>query len=276
MSTSIQIVYSCNDAYFDGLYLSILSIVRRTKRSIDFYLMSCDCTHLDPEYKILSKNHENILRQLVQKYNMNNSFTVINCKNEYDKYVRGGVNEGSHYSPYCVFRLFLDLYPQFNKPVIYLDVDTMALKDIGELYDVPVNNYDFGAVIARIGRIWQGPKCFNSGVLLLNMKKIIENNVFHKARQFVKNKRMKLVDQTALQKAKPNFFFLPGGWKFNEQKQILPDTVIRHFCGRFKGWPKYHNVKQWNIEAIRGYWKIKDFDEDYEIFLKDKSQWHKQ
>lgn len=270
---TIKIVYACNDAYFDGLYLSILSIVRRTKTPIQFYLLSADCAYLKPSYKILSKKHQKILIDLVKKYNKKNSFTLIDCKKEYERFIKGGKNEKTKFSPYTTFRLLLKQFPVFTGKVLYIDIDTMACDDVAKLYKQDVKNYDFGVVIDRLGHVWHGKTCFNAGIMLFNMDRIRRNDFIDKSLHYLKTRKLHFCDQSAMRLAKPHFIYLPR--KFNEQGDIRKDTVIKHFCARFKGWPKYHNIKQWHLNQIHRIKNIDVFKEDFKIFKRESKKWNK-
>lgn len=269
----IKIVYCGNDKFFDGLYLSILSIVRRcSKEPIAFYLITSDFLEIKPTYKKMSNEHCEIIKKMISQYNSNNTFTLIDCQSEYDKYLKGNKNEKSHYSPYSCLRLLLDCYDCFTGKVIYLDIDTMICGNIKELYDVELADNEFAVAHDCLGRVWQHRDCFNAGVILFNMDLCRKNDLFKKAREYLFKKLMYFPDQSALNLAKSKFMFFPGNeYRFNQQKiKIMPDTVVKHFCARIKWWPLHNNVKQWDIKNVHRYLRIHEFDEDYSIYLKMK------
>ena len=181
----IKVVYACNDALFEGLYLSILSMLRRTNEIVSIFLLSADFTEINPRYKIMSDKHVIILNNLVKSFNFENSFTLINCHNEYYQHLKGNKNEKSHYSPYASLRLLIDLYPCFDDKVIYLDCDTMLAGNIVEFKKINLENNEFAVAHDCLGCIWQYKDCFNSGVIYFNMKEARKNNLFQKARKFL-------------------------------------------------------------------------------------------
>lgn len=268
----IKIVYAANDKMFDCIYLSVLSILRRTKQNVSFYLLSADFVEIKPKYTIMSNKHVDILSKLVKSYGKNNSFKLVNCREEYDKCLKGNKNEKSHYSPYAGLRLLIDRYPYINGKVIYLDADTMAAGDVNEFMKIDLADNEFAVCHDCLGRYWQYKDCFNSGVMLFNLDLCRKNQLFEKARGFMYKKLMYFPDQSALNLAVTKFMFFPGNeYRFNQQKiKIMPDTVIKHFCARIKWWPLHNNVKQWDVKNVHRYLHIHAFDEDFAIYLKMK------
>lgn len=77
--------------------------------------------------------------------------------------------------------------------------------DIKELFDIDISEYELGVVLDRYGHIFIRPKYFNAGMLLMNMQKIKETNLFERVKEMCLNKKMGFPDQTALNKcAKKN------------------------------------------------------------------------
>ena len=95
----------------------------------------------------------------------------------------------------------------------------------------------------------------NSGVLLLNLKKIRETGLFKKAREMCQNKKMFMPDQSSLNK-------LSVGKKI-EQRRLKKDTVFQHFTTSFRLLPFFHKVtiKPWDIERVHKGLKIFEYDD---------------
>ena len=139
--------------------------------------------------------------------------------------------------------------------------------DIKELYDIDVSNLEFRASHDYLGRTWVKRDYINSGILLMNMDVIRQTQLLDKCRKLVKTKKMYFTDQTALYKSKIYFEYFPNEYRFNEQRKVKPDTVVKHFCKGIKWFPfKVYNVKQWEIDKVHNYLKIHDFDEDFDIY----------
>jgi len=272
-----KIVFACNDKMFDGLYLSILSMVRRTKEPIEFYLLSGDCTYLNPNFSLFSKKNEKIISEMVKKYNPKHSFKVIDCTNEWKTLLANSKNAKTNFSPYAMFRLFLDLYEEFDDKVLYIDVDTMANGDVGEFFTFDLGDNEFAACHNYYGR-WHLPRdSFNSGVMLFNMPIIRKTKLFEKSRNILLTKEFTWPDQTAMYKTKTKFMWFPGDqYRFNRQQiKMKGNEIIKHFSAHFWGWPHHNNIKQWQFDDVHKYLKIFCFDEDFEIFKKEKERWSK-
>lgn len=72
----------------------------------------------------------------------------------------------------------------------------------------------------------------NSGVLLLNLKKIRETELFKKAREMCQNKKMFMPDQSSLNKLSVGKKIEKR--KYNEQRRLKKDTVFQHFTTSFR------------------------------------------
>ena len=272
----IDIIYAGNDLMFDGLLLSTLSMVRRTKEDIHIHFLTMSFVEKHHSFKPFRPDQADFIESELRKYNPNFKISIIDCTNEYNKLLKDNANEKPVYSPYCTLRLLADQYEQFKGKIIYLDIDTMLYGDIKELYDIDVTNLEFRASHDYLGRRWITKDYFNSGVLLLNMDKIRETKLLEKCRNLVKTKKMYFTDQTALYKSRIAFDYLPDEYRFNEQREVKPNTVIKHFCKGIRWIPfKVYNVKQWEIDKVHNYLKIHDFDEDFELYKEIKNRYIK-
>ena len=270
----INIIYAGNDLMFDGLLLSTLSMVRRTKEDIHIHFLTMSFVEKDPKFKPFRQDQADFLVKELRNYNPKFSFSIIDCTEEYNKLLKDNANEKPVYSPYCTLRLLADQYEQFQGKMVYLDIDTMFYGDIKELYDIDMTDLEFRASHDYLGRKWIKRDYFNSGILLLNMDKIRETKLLEKSRHLVKTKKMYFTDQTALYKSRVAFEYFPDEYRFNEQRNVKPNTVIKHFCKGIRWFPfKVYNVKQWEIDKVHSYLKIHDFDEDFELYKEIKSRY---
>lgn len=271
----LRIVYSCNDDWMDGLYLSILSILRRSKETFEFFCLSADYKEFNPKFKCLSSKNEKILDNLVKSYNSNNFFKVINCtKDAKEKLLlKSNINRGS-FSPYSNLRLLINLYPEFGDKILYLDTDTMAYGDVKELFNIDLGDNEIGAARNYYGKIIYR-NTFNAGVLLFNIKKCKETKLFENAVKLFNTKHFFMGDQTILYKTATKILYFPGDeYRFNYQKnRLAKDTIIKHFCACPLNWPN-NNVKQFQVDKVHKYLKIYEFDEDFKIWQKAKKNWN--
>ena len=129
---------------------------------------------------------------------------------------------------------------------------------------------DFAASKDYFGRWFIDYRYLNSGVLLMNLKRMRKDGTLAKCRKMCVEQKMLLPDQTALNLMCRKKLYLPR--KYNEQKERKEDTVIRHFSMTMKFFPKFKtiNIKPWNIDEIHKIYKINDFDDVIEKYLEIK------
>ena len=101
----------------------------------------------------------------------------------------------------------------------------------------------------------------NSGVLLLNLKKIRETGLFKNAREMCKNKKMFMPDQSSLNKLAVNKKIEKR--KYNEQRRLHKNTIFQHFTTSFRLFPVLHKVtiKPWDIDKVHKRLKIFEYDD---------------
>lgn len=266
----IHIIYSANDKYFKMLYLSLLSCVRRTKEDICFHILSMDVDTKKKSFKKITVNQIEFLKETVKKYNINNQVKYYDLTEIYASLLGNGANKNSTYSPYCMLRLLTDKVFDLDyiEKAIYLDTDTMVNKDISLLSNIDISNYDYAACIDVAGSIWFGNTYINSGVLYINYKSIKETKLFDRCLEFIKKYYRILPDQDALNYCNPKKLIIDK--KFNEQRNMKNDTVIKHFCKAPHLFPpKIVNIKQTEIDKVHSILKIFDFDDDFKIYLEN-------
>ena len=136
-----------------------------------------DLTKENPKFNSFSDEQIKLLNDVVKEKNPKSEVVKVDATQDYIKYLRDGKNHENGYTPYTLLRLLLDLTPDIPDKLIYLDIDTMCVSDIKQLYDVDIEGYDFAAVKDYMGRFWINRHYCNAGVMLLNMKQIKENGL---------------------------------------------------------------------------------------------------
>ncbi|MGN0818377.1 MAG: glycosyltransferase family 8 protein [Candidatus Coproplasma sp.] len=262
----ITVCYCGNKKIFHGLLMSALSLAQNSSESLRIIVLSMDLSEKNAAYIPFSENQIKILTAALKYYNEDSYAELIDVTGYFNKYFLGGKNEKNGYTPYASIRLFLDLLPDIPEKLVYLDIDTVCTGDIKELYDVDVSEYEFAAALDYMGHFWINKEYCNSGVLLLNMKKIKETGLFEKCRNAVTKKKMIMPDQSALNYLCQAKLILPR--RFNEQRDRKEDTVVKHFCKGIRYIPffRIYNVKQWQREKVRSYLKIDWMEELYEMY----------
>lgn len=259
----IPVCYCGNRGVFNGILLSVLSMLNRTKEQVEVYLFSMDLSDKNKNFLPFSREQIDTLSTVVERGG--GRIKYVDLTELYKEHFSGTINENTGYTPYSMLRLLFDLVPVPDK-VIYLDADVMFTGDIASLYEQDIDGFEYGAVRDFLGKFWINKNYCNSGVMILNMPEIKSNKLFEKCRKMVVKKRMIMPDQTALNRLVKNKKYLPN--RFNEQREIKDDTVIKHFCKGIKWFPFFHiyNVKQWDKEGVKNTLKITCFDREYEQF----------
>lgn len=190
---------------------------------------------------------------------------------EFKNWIINSQNKSSIYTPYTFLRLFADKIEGIPDKIIYLDTDIMINGDIKELFDIDVSDYELGVVPDRYGHIFIRPKYFNAGMLVMNMRKIKETNLFERVKEMCQNKKMNFPDQSALNKCTKKKLYLPR--KFNEQGDLHDDTIVQHFSKRIKWLPYFHtqNVKPWQIDKVHNLYHWHQYDDIYEKYIEIKN-----
>lgn len=264
----IQICYCGNKRIFKGVLLSVMSLIKNTDEPLDILLCTMNLEEVNPLYVPFTEEQRALVDRLLKEKNPESCARIVDMTKTYAENVKDGVNQKNMYTPYAYIRLLLDFYETEDK-LIYIDADVMSNSDIKELYSVDVSDYEFAASLDKMGHFWINKNYCNSGVLLLNMKKIRETGLFARSREMIKTKRLVMPDQSALNELAEAKLILP--YKFNEQRDIKEDTVLKHFCKGFRFFgiiPKLYNYKQWEIDKVHKYLKIHEFDEIYEEYGK--------
>jgi ABC-type multidrug transport system ATPase subunit len=264
----VNVVYCGNAKMFDGVLLSIISMARRSKEKLRVYFLTMEFSSINPDFFPMDADQASIIDKEMKKYNPNNEFILVDCGDIYYKYIGENPNEYSAYSPYTILRLIVDKIPKIPNKIIYLDCDTMINGDINELHKIDIEGHEFGVVHDYMGRIRLKKDYFNAGVMLLNIPEIKKTGVFDKSLELIKTKKMMFSDQTVLNKFKTNFIYLPCGYRFNEQRSLRRNTIVKHFCKGIRRIPffKVYNIKQWEQDKVHRELKIRAFDEDYKEF----------
>lgn len=270
----INLLLSGNYKVFDGALSELISIINKTKETINCYILTMDVSRIKPDYISMSDEQIKFLNKVVKSKNVDNKVTKIDVTDLYEKEFGHGKNENAYCTPYTLLRLMADLIPEIPDKILYLDIDMMAAKDISELYNIDISEYEYAAVREKYGSKIIRPDYINAGMLLLNMNKIKETGLLKKARELIKKRKLLFADQDAIFWSTSKKLLLPR--KYNEQSKFnRKDTVICHFCKRLMLLPYPHteNFKQWQVDDIHRELKCYAFDEDLTEYIKLKKEY---
>ena len=289
----INLMFCGNDKVIDGMIISLLSIVKHCDKPLNIYILTMDLHELDEKYMPINEKHVKVLEDIIKRGNKESSIHLVDITKFFKEEMMNSANINTHYTPYILVRLYSDKVEELPEKVLYLDSDLVIYDDIEPLFNIDVEDYHFAAAGDYLGQFFIRKDYINSGVLLMNMKKMKEENIFPKCRKMVVEKKMLLPDQTALNEYCTQIKYLPS--KYNEQNKRHSDTVIRHFSMcmkfmvpislkkrkmmnkyrpvlRFLPLVKFLNIKPWHVEGIQEIYKIHDFDDVLEDYYKYKKK----
>ncbi|MBO4693467.1 MAG: glycosyltransferase family 8 protein [Clostridia bacterium] len=246
-----------------GILFCVTAICRNEKTPITFFILTAN---IDGKIVGLPREFSNILDICAKKGNRENKVYLFDISEVFSKYLPEA-NMSTRFTPACMLRLFSDMIADIPEKVLYLDTDVLCRKGFRDFYDTDISDIEIAGVPDRYGKWFFGNvfihNYLNSGVLLMNMKKIRASGLFAKCRNLCRNKKMFMPDQSSLNKLAVKKK-LPR--KFNEQAGIRKDTVFKHFTTFFRFFPIFHHItiKPWEKEKMHNMLGIYEFDYLYE------------
>ena len=268
---NIPILYAGNTKVFDGMVISLLSIVKHTSEALDVWVLTMDLRDIDPAYAPVTEAQRAYLEGICRAANAESRVHLYDAERHYRETLLHAPNQNTQYTPYTFLRLYADRIPDIPDRVIYLDTDTVAMGNLGELFEYPIGDAEFAGVRDHYGYHFFGVNYLNAGVLLLNLARIRETNLFAKCLDLCGRKKVFLPDQTALNLLAKKKKVLPR--RFNEQKRLHPNTVVRHFSMTIRWIPfRTQNIKPWNIDGVHRVLRMTEIDDILNDYLSRKPQ----
>lgn len=283
-----DIVFICDDNYCMPTAVCIQSIkntLRCTKEVINIHV--CTFGLNDSNMKLLKSLCSSTINVVLDVFD----------ENIYKRKI-GEIKQRSHVTPTALIKFELANFFNNIDSVLYLDSDIVIKSDISELLQVNIMNaylaatYEFWNHIAFIEysliKKLSNEFYFNSGVMLLNLKKMREDNISEKLWFYKLNKaKSTLMDQESLNAiCASTAIQLPIKWNFNPiffQKKYIKeinrvyntnystvqeleeDACIIHYVGATdKPW-KYKTARK------RYYWEIvyNQLFDGHELYLQE-------
>lgn len=285
-SEIINICIASDNNYSPLVATTIASTCSTTSRFVKFWCLESGIT--DFNKKMINSLHEKF---------KNFDIEYITIDKQLIQDFANKISTSGHISADTYSRLYIpNLFPQMEK-MIYLDVDLIVTKDIGELYDFNLGRYALGAVAADYGvdkskwftnmEMSTAHHYFNAGVLLLNPKELYEDNFLDKISHIANkySKHIILGDQDLLNKYfNAQYKELP--WRFNlttrfiemelahrdpqhrlQMQKEYQNGVIRHFESKKKPWNSIRNeCNRTQIKNMMEFWCIASMTPYYQWF----------
>lgn len=258
----INVLFSGNSYVFDGVMTTLLSIENHYKGPITAYIFTMDVSYLDPRFTPIEDKHVEFIDKMLKDTNPESRAIKVDVTELYQREIGGSPNEGSYCTPYTLLRLLADLVEGMPEDkLLYLDIDLLINDDIRKLYDIDITDYEYAAAKDHYGKKFLKHDYINAGVLLFNMKKIKETKLLEKARKMINEKKMLFSDQSAIYNCTTKKLLLSQ--RFNDQKWLKKDTIIRHFAKTLKmtPYPRTVNIKPWKVSDVHKVFNCYHFDD---------------
>lgn len=251
----IHICIASDNNYAPLIATTIASVCFNTNRQVKFWCLESDISNYNK--KLIDSLHIKFKNFDIEYKKIDRAMiTEFASKIQTSKYISADT-----YS-----RMFIpELFPDVEK-MIYLDIDLVALGDVGELYDTDLGDCLIGAVSEQdntpqadiLQNMQFSPEhCyFNAGVLLMNPAKMRRDNFMGKISEILNKyaQYIRLGDQDLLNKyAECNYVKLPA--RFNMMSLLMAECdivkntnvanyiqtecrniVIRHYESQCKPW----------------------------------------
>jgi len=147
-----------------------------------------------------------------------------------------GMNTENNWTVMAFVRLFIAKFLPIDK-CLYLDVDTIVRKNLCDLYDLDIQDYDCAAVKETLKENY-----YNSGVLLMNLKRI-RNAHDNDAIALLRKEKLMYPDQDAINRT---WDIMQIGPTYNSCGFTVEcdDPHIKHYPATPKGWN--HRGTNWH------------------------------
>ncbi len=257
-----NVLYGGDRLTLRGIYLSMRSMLEHNHFPIHFFILTMQVNDAGKKGKAIIEKDRLFLETMAKEFNKDNIVELFDYTDRYKSTLEKTRNHKSSFSPYCMLRLYSEsILP--DDTVLYLDADTLINGDLSEMLDIDVSKIELVAGLDYLGEWWVHPGYFNSGVLLLNGKRIKETHLFERCINLLMEKTFYFADQSALNNLVKDFKYFSR--KYNEQRPLKKDTLICHFCNRV--WRFWHPIRPWDVKEMREIFKIHNFDNTYKDYL---------
>lgn len=258
---NLDIVYVTDEGFYLPSLISINSI--RRHKGINNYNIYVICHQVDKKH-IKTLNHLSTTNFNVHTIELSDdSINKLSKTIEYLPSV-------PHVSSTALYKFIIpELFPDLDK-VLYIDGDTVINRDLEQLFSTDIEDVFVAAVgdphafvIKQHISGYNRKYYFNSGVMLLNLKKMREYDISKKLINYRLHSKCDFMDQDTFNKILfPNIklisplfnFFTPPyifyddelyckmhGLDYQSIEEFKKSVVIFHFAGPWKPW-KYYNV----------------------------------
>lgn len=271
----VPIVFAINDNYVPYCGVAIKSLMENSSEEYIYKIHVFYSTLSDYNiYRMESMSTDNIHIKCVD---VSQAIPDVELKNK------------NHVSKETVYRIIAPIVLNEYDKILYLDSDMIILDDVAKLYNIDMGDCILGAVVDKItnqflpyltDRNIEPNGYFNSGVLLLNTQKMIENNILGKVVEILNNDTVyNFPDQDSLNLvcSYKDVYYLDDGWNLawhsvhsiNRIVDWQVEKVIKskenphiiHFTTHIKAWQNPE------LEFANYFWKYARMTAFYEEII---------
>ncbi len=182
----MNILY-CGDRNIEkGIIMSAISVGLHALDPLHVYILTMDWQENDSHYEMISSSCVDRVNCYLKDLNEESFAKRIILPDSWKKLI-DGVNVQTRFTPYCMLRLFADMSEELPDKILYLDADVICRVNPRDFYEMDISDYEVAGVLDYYGswffrKRWYRRDYINSGVMLLNLKKIRENKMFVECR----------------------------------------------------------------------------------------------
>ncbi|QFP80360.1 glycosyltransferase family 8 protein [Latilactobacillus graminis] len=247
---AINIVSATNSKFVETLAILYASILNHNDsfRRYAFYVMEDHLTARDRA----------VLQQVVGHFDADLTFVTV------DESCLANTVESDRILKTAYYRILIpNVLPQLDR-ALYIDCDALCVTNLARLWDIDLGQSFLAAVedagfhqrLEKMAITYQSPRYFNSGVMLMNLKKWRQHQIVERVLTFINQhpEKLRFHDQDALNAIlHDRWIHLHPQW--NAQTNILMQTItppteqlkkqfaetrrapsLVHFCGHEKPW----------------------------------------
>lgn len=255
----IQVAFACDSKYIKHIGNAIFSLLEHNN-DIHIHIFT---NHIEEKYIHLLQDFQHKQHNITLYYLNNQIFNHLQIC--------------GHFSTAMYYRLVIPYVLSHLDKVLYLDIDTLCLGEISTLFDINLTEESVAAVHDPIDLSYLEnlyllgfPKLgiyFNSGVLLFNIKKWLEQNIIDRFMELIAKGTFSYPDQDVLNiilSGKVRLLPEQYNWlKWNTEHQKLEtnknDIRFVHFVGEIKPWSEAGYNKTYYNYYMRSPWRNEPF-----------------
>ncbi len=275
--SNIPIVYITDDNYVMPTIVSITSLMENMEKSHPVFVLGINLSEKNKDYFKVFKN--------IELLDLENKYKDLDLKHLY-------------VSKAALFKFDLaEIFKNYDK-VLYLDSDILILRDFSKLLKTDIEKY-YAAVVKDISaflrgdaqKIGLGENYFNSGMMLLNTKKMRQDNIKEKliktrlnsnSKKFMDQDTFNIVFKDCVKLVNPEYNYLVTNSKltpstvkqFFKVKKINPAILHLTYLKPWKyegvpyskEWMKYYNLSPFKNERLN----LEKNTEQFKIYNKTK------